>query len=124
MRERSAAEWVTFGVSVLVLAVLVALIAVEAGEPDRPALPTVVKTGPVERHGERWLVPVEVQNRGGATAERVQVVAELTVGADTIEADQEVEFLARDERAEVAFVFDRDPATGQLDVKVTGYAVP
>lgn len=124
MRDRSVAEWVTFGVSVLILLVLVVLIGVEAGEPDRPALPRVVASGPAERHGDRWLVPVKVRNDGGATAERVQVVAELTVGTETVEAEQEVEFLARDETAEVAFVFEEDPAAGRLDVRVTGFSVP
>jgi len=121
---RSAAEWVTFAVSVLILLVLVGLIATEAGEPDRPALPRVVETGPVERHGERFLVPVKIRNEGGATAESVQIVAELTIGAEVTEADQTVEFLARDETAEVAFVFDEDPATGTLDVRVAGFTVP
>lgn len=124
MRERTAAEWVTFAVSVLVLLVLVGLMAVESGEPDRPALPRVVSVGPAERHGDQWVVPVTVRNEGGATAERVQVAAVLSVGAERTEADQEVEFLARDEAAEVAFVFSQDPATGSLEVEVTGYAVP
>lgn len=121
---RSVAEWVTFAVSVAILLALVGLIGVEAGEPDRPALPRVVETGPVERHGETFLVPVTVRNEGGATAEAVQVVAELTIGDQVIEADQTVEFLARDETAEVAFVFDEDPADGTLDVRVTGFTVP
>ncbi|HVF75174.1 MAG TPA: hypothetical protein VM938_08995 [Acidimicrobiales bacterium] len=121
---RSAAEWATFAVSVLILLVLVGLIAKEAGEPDRPALPEVVETGPVERHGERFLVPVVIRNTGGATAESVQIVAELTIGAEVTEADQTVEFLARDESAEVAFVFDEDPAGGTLDVRVVGFTVP
>lgn len=121
---RTVAEWVTFAVSVVILLVLVGLIAVEAGEPDRPALPRVVETGPVERHGEAFVVPVKVRNEGGATAETVQVVAELTIGEEVLEADQSVEFLARDETAEVAFVFAEDPAGGTLDVRVTGFTVP
>lgn len=121
---RTVAEWVTFAVSVAILLVLVGLIAVEAGEPDRPALPRVVETGPVERQGDAFLVPVTVRNEGGATAEAVQVVAELTIGDEVTEADQTVEFLARDETAEVAFVFAQDPAGGTLDVRVTGFTVP
>lgn len=121
---RTVAEWATFAVSVVILLALVGLIAVEAGEADRPALPRVVETGPVERHGEAYVVPVTVRNEGGATAETVQVVAELTIGDEVFEADQSVEFLARDETAEVAFVFAEDPATGTLDIRVTGFTVP
>lgn len=121
---RTSAEWVTFAVSVAILLVVVGLIATQATGSDRPALPRVSKTGPVERQGERFLVPVEIRNDGGATAEAVQVTAELTVGDEVVEADQTVEFLAQEEKAEVVFVFDRDPAAGQLDIRVTGYTVP
>ena len=121
---RTAAEWVTFAVSAAILLVVVGLIATQAAGSDRPALPRVLKTGPVERHGDRFVVPVEVRNDGGATAEAVQVTAELTIGEETVEADQTVEFLAQGETAEVAFVFEEDPAGGELKVRVTGYTVP
>jgi uncharacterized protein (TIGR02588 family) len=121
---RTTAEWVTFAVSVGILLVVVGLIATQATGSDRPALPRVAKTGPVEHRGDRFLVPVEIRNDGGATAEAVQVTAELTVGDEVVEADQTVEFLAQEEKAEVVFVFDRDPAAGQLDVRVTGFTVP
>ncbi|MBW3667681.1 MAG: TIGR02588 family protein [Actinobacteria bacterium] len=121
---RSPAEWVTFAASVVVLVVLVGLIGVEAGEPDGPALPRVVESGPVERHGDAFLVPVKIRNEGGATAESVQVAAELTIGGQVSVADQSVEFLARNETAEVAFLFVDDPATGTLDIRITGFTVP
>lgn len=121
---RTPAEWVTFAVSTLVLLVVVALIVAQATEADSPALPRVLSTGPVERRGDRFLVPVEIRNDGGATAEAVQVVAELTAGEDVVDADQTVEFLAQGEKAKVVFVFDRDPATGQLEVRVSSYTVP
>jgi uncharacterized protein (TIGR02588 family) len=123
-QARTAAEWATFGVSALVLLLVVGLIGLQASESDRPALPRVLTTGPVERQGDRFLVPVEIRNEGGATAEAVQVTAELTVGPDTVEADQTVEFLAEGERAEVVFVFERNPAEGELEVRVSGYTVP
>jgi uncharacterized protein (TIGR02588 family) len=121
---RTPAEWVTFAVSVAILLVVVGLITTQANGSDRPALPRVTKTGPVEQRGDRYLVPVEIRNDGGATAEAVQVTAELTVGEEVVEADQTVEFLAQEETAEVVFVFDQDPGSGQLDVRVTGYTVP
>lgn len=121
---RTTAEWVTFGISVAILLVVVGLIALQATGSDSPALPRVLKTGPVEHRGDHYLVPVEIRNDGGATAETVQVTAELTLGEETIEADQTVEFLAQGERAEVTFVFEQDPASGELVVRVSGYTVP
>ena len=123
-QARTPAEWVTFGISVAILLVVVGLIATQAGGSDSPALPRVLKKGPVEHRGDRFLVPVEIRNDGGGTAETVQVTAELTIGEETIEADQTVEFLAHGERAEVTFVFEQDPASGELVIRVSGYTVP
>lgn len=121
---RSGAEWVTFAISLAILLGVAALILFQVGDTSGPALPTVVKTGPVEQSKGKWLVPVEVRNEGGETAESVQVTASFEAGGETIEADQEVEFLAKGESAEVVFVFDQDPAGGKLDVRVAGYASP
>jgi uncharacterized protein (TIGR02588 family) len=115
---------VTFGVSVVVLVLVAGLIARQASEGDRPPEPRVLKTGPAERRGDQYVVPVEVRNEGGGTAESVQVVAELKVGDEVTEADQMVEFLAKGERAELAFVFEEDPGAGELTVRVAGFTVP
>ena len=121
---RSRAEWVTFGVSLAILLLVASLIAVQTREPDRPPMPKVVTSGPAERRGEHFVVPVEIRNDGGGTAESVQVVAELTIGDEVSESDQTIEFLARGESAEVAFVFEDDPAGGELKVHVAGFTVP
>lgn len=121
---RSGAEWVTFAVSLAILVGVASLILFQVGDTSGPALPTVVKTGPVEQSKGKWLVPVEIRNEGGETAESVQITASFEAGGETIEADQEVEFLAKGESAEVVFVFDQDPAGGKLDVRVAGYAAP
>ena len=121
---RSTAEWITFAISVGVLLVVATLIVTQVGKSDGPAVPAVVKTGPAEQSEEHWLVPVEIRNEGGKTAERVQIQASFEAGGETIESDQEVEFLAKGESAEVVFVFDQDPAGGKLEIRVAGYATP
>lgn len=121
--KRSVAEWVTFAVASAMLLVVVGYIAAQIPTTAAPAAPaaTVSKIG--ERDG-RFFVTVEVENRGGRTAENVQVVATLVIGEDETEGDQVVDFLAGSEMEEVEFVFDDDPATGELTVSVTGYLVP
>lgn len=121
---RTAAEWITFAVSILVLMLVAGLIAVQTRDPDRPPLPRVVTTGAAERRGDHFVVPVTVRNDGGGTAESVQVVAELKLGDEVAEADQTIEFLAREESADLAFVFEDDPAGGELTVRVAGFTVP
>jgi uncharacterized protein (TIGR02588 family) len=123
-RARSSAEWVTFGVSVLVLAVVVALIGVQALSGEDPPAPVARRDGEIDRRGDRWFVPVTLKNEGDATAENVQVTASFTRGDEVIEADQSVDFLSGGETEELEFVFDDDPGTGELEVRVTGYQLP
>jgi uncharacterized protein (TIGR02588 family) len=121
---RTAAEWVTFATACLVLAAIVALVASEMAGPDEPPAPVASSTGEVREVGGRFFVPVEVVNTGDATAANVQVTAELTVGSATSSGDQTIDFLGGDERVEVVFAFDDDPAGGELSVRVSGYSVP
>jgi uncharacterized protein (TIGR02588 family) len=122
--RRSAAEWVTFTVSSLVLAAVVALVVAQLGGADGPARPVAEVSGPVEEHPEGFAVPVEVTNVGHATAAQVQVTAELTIDGEATEADQVVDFLAADEVEELTFTFADDPADGELVVRVASFAIP
>ena len=120
---RTSAEWVTFAIAVALIAVVVGLVAREIPGSKSPPSPEV-EVGVAEERGSRFVVPVLVTNLGERTAEAVQVEATLTVDGEEQQADQLVDFLAGDEEAELEFVFDDDPADGELDVRVTGYVVP
>lgn len=121
--KRSAAEWTTFAIASALLLALVGFIVNQIPKSDPPAAPDATIQKVTERDG-RFFVAVEVENRGGRTAENVQVVATLTIGEDVTEGDQMVDFLAGEEIEDVEFVFDDDPASGELTVSVTGYTVP
>ena len=120
---RSAAEWVTLVVSLLVLAVLVGLIVLRLLDERDPAEPIATIEG-VEEVGDDHHVEVMVRNEGDDTAADVQIVAELVIGDETSEADQVLDFLAGDEEEHVVFVFEDDPADGELTVSVSGFSVP
>ncbi|HJR24579.1 MAG TPA: hypothetical protein VJ804_03845 [Acidimicrobiales bacterium] len=120
---RSPAEWVTLTVSLLVLAALVGIIVVRLLEEREPAAPTATVEG-VEEIGGVHHVEVTVRNEGDDTAADVQIVAELVIGDETTEADQVLDFLAGDEEEQVVFVFEDDPADGELTVGVSGFSVP
>jgi uncharacterized protein (TIGR02588 family) len=121
--RRGPAEWVTLAVSLLVVAVVVGLIVREIPGSKRPPAPVAV-AGRVEERGDRFVVPVEVENRGQRTAENVQVQATVTIDGEDVTADQTVDFLAGGETESMEFVFTDDPADGDLTVEVTGYLVP
>jgi uncharacterized protein (TIGR02588 family) len=123
-RERSTAEWVTFACACAVLVVFVGLVVVQMGGGSSPPSPVASVDGPaVERDGI-FSVPVTVENRGDATASQVQVQAELVVDAETVSAEQVIDFLAGGETEDLVFTFDVDPSRGELTVKVTSFALP
>ena len=121
---RSPAEWVTFVVSCLVLAVVVGLIALQPQSAEEPAGPIAHLSGPATPAPGGFQVPVEVRNDGGDTAADVQVTAELTIDGEVTEADQVIDFLAGDETEDLVFVFLDDPADGDLVVRVSGFSKP
>ena len=121
---RTPAEWLTFLVSSAILLFVMALVAQQIRTEDKPPLPVARIATFGEERGESYVVVVEVENRGDATAENIQVVATLETDAGTTEGDQTVDFLAGGERHEVEFLFDEHPASGELDVRVTSYGIP
>lgn len=122
-RRRTPAEWVTFTVATAVLIGVLAAIATEIPGSRRPPDP-VARAGAAERRGERFVVPVVVENLGEQTAQDVQVQATLTIDGEDQDGDQVIDFLSGGEQEEMEFVFDDDPADGELVVRVTGHSLP
>ena len=124
MRTRNFAEWVTFGVASAIVMLVVGLILAEIPGENSPPSPTAEVTAEAEQRGDNFFVPVEVKNLGDTTAENVQVTASLEVEGEVFEADQVVDFLAGGESVELEWVFEKDPSSGTLKVRVSGYSVP
>ena len=121
---RSAPEWVVFGVSALVLGVVVVTLIVFSFSGSDPAEPVVESGGEVTQVGAQFFVPVAVANRGDEAAAQVQVQSELTIAGETVTAEQVVDFLGRGESRQLTFVFDDDPAEGELVTRVISFAAP
>jgi uncharacterized protein (TIGR02588 family) len=122
---RTAAEWTALVVSSLVLAAVIGLILVQMRGSTDPAAPVAVVADDVRQVGDRHHVDVTVTNEGDETAANVQVSAELTVDGEVVTtADQTIDFLAGAEEDDLVFVFDDDPADGELTVAVTGFERP
>lgn len=122
---RSFAEWVTFSVALAIVLALVGLILYDwLATPDTPPI-VAVTPGAVRTAGDQFYVPFTLENTGGQTAEMVQVIAELTINGDVVEdGDQQIDFLSSGERVEGEFVFSRDPAEGELAIRVASYQTP
>jgi uncharacterized protein (TIGR02588 family) len=125
-RERSAAENVALGVSLaVVLAVLAAIGVIAATQSGSEGPRFAVEIGDVRGSGTEHQVQVRVRNIGDATAENVQVHAELAVpGGPPLEGEQHVDFLAAGAEAELTFVFAEEPVLDRLTVEVASYRIP
>jgi uncharacterized protein (TIGR02588 family) len=120
---RTVAEWVTFGVSSAILATVLGLIAVQLPDSDDPAAPVAQVDAERSLDGRHY-VDVSVTNQGDEPASNVQVNASLVIDASTTQGDQTIDFLAAREEVQLTFVFDDDPANGELTVAVTGFTHP
>lgn len=123
---RTTAEWWTFGVSVALMALVAGLIALSwvTGATGPPVI-AAAPSGPAERQGATFHVPFEVRNTGGEAATDVQVVAELVVDGELAgEGEQTIMYLSGGETESGAFLFDDDPATGELTIDVASYLTP
>lgn len=122
--RRRDPEWVTFGISVVILGVVVAGLVAQIAAGDDPPRPTVEAGATRPQADGSFHVPVELWNSGDQAATQVQVVAELVVGDATTTGDQTVDFLGAGEAETLVFVFADDPADGELRVAVSGFLVP
>lgn len=124
--ERSPAEWFTFSIASLILAIIIGLVCYDwfTRKADPPTL-SVTPSGPVRPAPGQFYVPFTVTNTGGETAETIRVVAELSVKGEVVEdTEQEIDFLAKSEKEEGAFVFSRNPREGELTLRVASYKLP
>ncbi|MEA5627929.1 TIGR02588 family protein [Nostoc sp. UHCC 0251] len=123
---RSIAEWVTFSVALLILAIIVSLVGYTwLNEKDQPPILSVTKKQTIREVDGRFYVPFEVENSGGETAESVQIMAELLINGKVTETgEQQIDFLSSGETEEGAFIFSHNPRQGQLNVRVSSYKLP
>ncbi|MBE8989624.1 TIGR02588 family protein [Nostoc sp. LEGE 12450] len=124
--KRSIAEWVTFNVASLILAIIVSLVGYTwLNEKNQPPILSVSKKETIREIDGQFYVPFEVVNTGGDTAESVQIMAELLIdGKVTETGEQQIDFLSSGESEEGAFIFSKNPRQGQLNFRVGSYKLP
>jgi uncharacterized protein (TIGR02588 family) len=124
---RSTAEWVSLGISSILLTGVIGLVIYTwtASEHQQPPEVSVVSSPEVREAGGQFYVPFTVTNEGGGTAESVQIIAELSIDGEVEETgEQQIDFLSGGETEEGAFIFTRDPQAGDLVVRVASYKLP
>jgi uncharacterized protein (TIGR02588 family) len=125
-RSRISAEWITIAISSLIVAVLIGLILLTwVTKDDRPPILSITTPEAIRQEQGYYYVPFTVKNDGGGTAESVQVIGELRINGQVEEqGEQQIDFLSSREEEEGAFVFSRNPAAGDLVIRVASYKLP
>lgn len=122
-KGRTPAEWATFIVSCLLLAVVAALAVSQMVGTRDPAIPQASVSG-VSTAGDQRQVGVAVHNAGDATAVNVVVRLEFEVDGEPDEAEQTIDFLAGRENVDLVFVLPDGASTDDLEARATGFTEP
>lgn len=125
-RHRVLAEWVTFAIASLIVAILIGLVLfIWITQDNQPPVLAVTRDQAIREAQGQYYVPFTVTNSGGGTAESVQVIGEFRLNGEVKEeGEQQIDFLSSGEKEEGAFVFSRDPRDGELVVRVASYKLP
>ena len=122
MPVRKLAEWVTLGVSTATILGLTTYLVLDLTETDTPYIELVATPlhAQARRVGERFVVPIEIENRGNRTVTYASfsvAVAGSEARAETVE----VEYLARESTQRVYKFVERDPASAKVTVTPVYY---
>lgn len=121
---RSAAEWTTLIICLLIIAGLVGLVVVlsVSGGDDPPRFTAAPRLEDVRQDDTAYYLPVEVTNLGGLPAQDVRVVGELaSPGAEPVTAEFTIDILAGGESREGAMIFRDDPTAHAFSVRVESF---
>ena len=121
----SPAEFALGTLGALVVLGLLAFLIYQAVATRNAAPRLVAEVTGIEQHGGSWTVTFRVDNRGGETAEQVQVAGTLTRdGREVQQVNAVLSLVLPHSENAGALVFSSDPRSGELEVSPTGYSLP
>ncbi len=123
---RSLAEWITFGIALVILLTLVSLIFYDwLVSKDVPPVLKVELVDPVRVVDDQYYVPYKVINSGGKAAEAIQVIAELQIDTEQSETgEQHIESLSAGEGQQGSFIFTHEPDPDSLVLRIASFSEP
>jgi uncharacterized protein (TIGR02588 family) len=125
--SRSVAEWTTLGISITILITILGLVTyLYLRGDEEPAVILVEPQMQELRQDEGgYYLPVVVRNEGDPTVEEVHIQAELDTRTGKPETAQfTISFLAGGEQVQGTFIFQHDPAKGELTARVISFQEP
>lgn len=127
-RRKSAAEWVTLSLSMLVIGALIVVALVEEShrqQGDAAGLEVTFDSEHAAKRGESFYVPYTVRNTGSQAISSAEIWIEVAEGERVVEsAEIKVQFLPLQGKQDGMFVTTRDPATFALRSRVESLQFP
>ena len=125
-RVRTLAEWVSLGISALLILALAGYLLRESGRGDTPYVRTEVRPllDQVRQEGSTFILPVEITN-GGRRMLRALKVEVTYQGPDGKEESREldIDYLGERSSQTVYLYFDRHPRDLKVEAKPLHYQV-
>ena len=123
--KKNALEWTVFGVSVAIIIATVAVLVVSELKPGERPPSLQIELGTPSPAGDRFRVPVRVQNSGEDTAEEARIEILLESDDGVVErAELSFAFVPRNSSREGWVVFSRDPRCCTIKARPVGYTKP
>jgi uncharacterized protein (TIGR02588 family) len=126
-RGRSAAEWVTLGLSLLVVGVLIGIAIHEESErqDQSTGLTVTFDEESATRHDNAYFVPYSVTNTGADAISSATIQVQVFAGERQVDAAEiTVQFLPREGRQDGVYVSAFDPATHDLRARLESLQFP
>lgn len=119
---RTKAEWVSLIISILLLAVVVALVvSLWLGQSHQPAR-FRVESGPIRNEAGHYYLSIKVTNEGDKTGAQVSVEGKVNSAGGEEAAATTFDFIPARSSVEGVLVFNGDPASAE--VRVVSYQQP
>ena len=121
--EKNWLEWIVFSVATVLTVGLIAVLLWDASRTSPDPVRCEVLLEGARPEGTGYLIPLEVVNRGGETAENVVVEVALVRGSETIEAATlDIPFLPREGSRKGFVEFTTDPnESDRIESRCMGY---
>jgi uncharacterized protein (TIGR02588 family) len=120
--ERSAAEWVSLGVALVLLAGVIGTVVALWLSPSQDAPRFTVEHGETRREAGRFYLAITVHNDGDRTASEVTVVGVVAANGREETATTTFDFIPGHTKVEGVLIFGQDPSGA--DVRVVSYQKP
>jgi uncharacterized protein (TIGR02588 family) len=123
--EKNWLEWLVFGISLVLVVLTFAYLIREAITTEETPPDIVVLLGEPRSSSGGSMVPVVTTNRGGRTAEDVQITVTLDLpDGSSEESVILIPFLPRESKRQGWATFRSDPRSGRLQVSGIGFQSP